>query len=147
VNSSHTEQFDRLYRRLGLSLRRQADDALSQHERQLLHRVPAPGSGGSVKLIDLAQQLGLPKSTASVLVKSLEQRGLLRRERNPSNERELAIALTEAGAARVAADSVLDPAGLSAALGELSKKERRSMLKALEHLADACEAAAADRHA
>jgi len=140
VNSSHTEQFESLYRRLWLALRRASDDELSNHELQLLHRVPAPGTG-SVKLIDLVQHLALPKSSASVLVKNLEQRGLLRRERNPNNERELAIALTDEGAARVAADSVLDPAGLSAALGELSKKERRNMLKALEHLAEACEAA------
>ena len=139
MNSSHTEQFDSLYRRLGLALRRPPDDELSDHELHALHRIPPPG-GGSVKLIDLAQRLALPKSTASVLVKGLEQRGFLRRERNPNNERELAIALTDAGAERVAADSVLDSAGLAAALGELSKKERRNMLKALEHLADACEA-------
>jgi DNA-binding MarR family transcriptional regulator len=144
VNSLHTEQFETLYRRLWAVLRRRETVDLSQHEAQLLHHVPPSGSG-SIKLIELAQHLALPKSTASVLVKNLEQRGLLRRERNPNNERELAIALTDEGAARVAADTVLDPARLSAGLGELSKKERRNMLKALEHLVDICEAAAADR--
>ena len=141
MNSSHTEQFDSLYRRIWLALRRASDDELSEHERRALHRIPAPGSG-TLKLSDLVAHLRLPKSTASVLVKHLEQRGFLRRERNPNNERELAIALTDEGAARVATDTVLEPAGLAAALGELSKKERRSMLKALEHLAAACEAAA-----
>jgi len=141
VNSTDPEQFEKLYRRLWQALRRPDDDDLSQHELQLLHHIPAPGAG-TVKLVELAQHLALPKSSASVLVKNLEQRGFLRRERNPQNERELAIGLTDQGAARVAADTVLDPAGLAAALGALAKKERKGMLKALEHLAKASEAAA-----
>lgn len=140
VNSPGTEQFDKLYGRLWRALRRREADDLSQHEMQLLHHVPAAASG-SVTLQQLAQHLALPKSTASMLVKDLERRGFLRRSRNPRNERELAIVLTDLGAARVAADTVLDPAGLAAALAQLSKKERRRMLEALEHLVRVSEAA------
>jgi DNA-binding MarR family transcriptional regulator len=138
VNSPETEQFERLYGRLWRALRRREADDLSQHEIQLLHHVPGPGNG-SISLNHLAHHLALPKSTASVLVKDLERRGFLRRARNPRNERELAIVLTDEGAARVAADTVLDPLELSAALGALSTEERRAMLGALDHLAQASE--------
>jgi DNA-binding MarR family transcriptional regulator len=121
------------------ALRRREDTDLSQHEIQLLHHVPAPGRG-SFSLTRLAHHLALPKSTASVLVKDLERRGLLRRARNPHNERELAIVLTDLGAARVVADTVLDPEALAAALATLSAEERQAMLEGLEHLAQASEA-------
>ena len=140
VNSPEAEQFENLYGRLWRALRRREDSDLSQHELQLLHHVPGPGSG-SLSLTQLAQHLALPKSTASVLVKDLERRGFLRRARNEQNERELAIVLTDLGAARVAADTVLDPEGLSAALAALDAEERQAMLDGLQHLAQASEAA------
>ena len=133
-----------LYGRLWRSLRRREHTDLSQHEIQLLHHVPAPGEG-SLSLNQLAQHLALPKSTASVLVKDLERRGFLRRARNPRNERELAIALTDLGAARVAADTVLDPTGLGTALAALGAEERQTMLAGLQHLVQASEAAASMR--
>jgi DNA-binding MarR family transcriptional regulator len=115
---------------------------LAQHELQLLHRVPDAGVG-RVSLQYLARQLGMPKSTASALVKDLERRGFLRRARNPNNERELAIELTAAGAERVAADTLLEPSGLDAAMSALTPKQRRRMLKSFERLVMAAEAAAA----
>jgi DNA-binding MarR family transcriptional regulator len=145
VNSPEAEQFEQLYGRLWAALRRREQSDLSQHELQLLHHVPAPRTGESISLNHLARHLALPKSTASVVVKELERRGFLRRARNPRNERELAIVLTDLGAERVAADTVLDPAGLTAALTALQPEERRSMLAALEHLARASETAAAQR--
>ena len=145
MNSPETEQFDQLYGRLRRSLRRHRDDDLSQPEIELLHHVPSPGRG-TVNLSDLARRLVLPKSTASALVKGLETRGFLRRWRNPRNERELAIVLTDAGAARVAAHTVLDPKALSLALGALKRKERRALLHALEHLVEASESSGVKRY-
>jgi hypothetical protein len=59
------------------------------------------------------------------------------RTRDPRDERRLALVLTRRGAARVAADSVLDPARLTAALDALDTTERRTLVAAFERLGDA----------
>src|SRR3982750_1229296 len=121
VNRSVSEHFESLYRRIwGAPNRPDAPD-LSQHERQLLHHVPV---AGAVSLTWLAEHLGLPKSTASTVVKSLGQRGFVERARDPEDERRLAIALTERGRDRLAEDTVLDPAGLRSALAALPPQVR-----------------------
>jgi len=116
-----------------MTLHRGDEPDLSQHERQLLHHVPA---GGGVELKHIAWHLALPKSTASVLVKDLERRGFVTRRRDPRDERRLAITLTSKGLERVAADSVLDVRGLQTALADLSSEERRALLETIEKLAD-----------
>lgn len=136
MKRSQTERFERAYRRLWGALNRPDDPDLSQHERRLLHHVPA---AGGVSLTWLAAHLALPKSTTSVLVKSLERRGFVRRTRDPEDERRLAIVLTEEGRRRVEADTVLDPERLRAALAALAPGERRSLLAVLELLARAAE--------
>jgi MarR family 2-MHQ and catechol resistance regulon transcriptional repressor len=141
VNYSDTERFEGAYRRLWLSLHRPDAADLSQHELGLLHHVPAEGG---IALSALAQHLALPKSTASVLVKALERRGFLRRARDARDERRLAIALTPAGQARVAADTVLNTPRLAAALEQLSPAARRALLKGVEQLAAAGEQLPAD---
>ena len=106
MNSPDHERFERAYRRVWGALHRGDEPGLSQHERQLLHHVPA---AGGVALTDLARHLALPKSTASVVVKDLERRGFVRRRRDARDERRLAIVLTAEGRRRVAADTVLEP--------------------------------------
>ena len=137
MNSSESERFERLYRRIWGSLNRQDDPDLSQHERQVLHHVePA----GGVALTWLAGHLGLPKSTTSVLVKSLAARGYVERARDPSDERRLAIRLTDKGRRTVRADTVLRPDSLAHALAKLDPDTRSALLAGLERLADAAEA-------
>ena len=138
MKRSAVEQFETLYRRVWGALNRPDAPDLSQHERQLLHHVPVDGA---VSLTWLAEHLGLPKSTASTVVKSLGQRGFVARARDPQDERRLAIALTELGRARLAEDTVLDPAGLRAALATLPPGVRAGLLDGLERLADAAESA------
>jgi DNA-binding MarR family transcriptional regulator len=137
VNSSHSRQFEELYRRLWAALHR-GDEAegLGQHERALLAHV-----GSGVSLTWLARHLLLAKSTASVLVKDLERRGYLRRERDPGDERRLRITLTPAGERAVAADTVLEPAGLAAAMETLEPAERTRLLALLDRLVRAAETA------
>ncbi len=48
---------------------------------------------------DLADRLGLEKSTVSRLVGGLERRGWVRRDRDPENRRYLRLSLTDEGAA------------------------------------------------
>src|SRR5438270_1030779 len=130
-NQSIAEQFDQLYGQLWRSLSKPDADDLSQHERQLLHHVPA---AGGIPLGDVASHLGIPKSSASEQVKSLERRGFLSRRRDLHDERRLSIVLTVKGQARVAADSVLDLDRLGAALKKLSSRERVALLAGLERL-------------
>ena len=136
MNSSDPERFERAYRRIWGALHKGDDPELSQHERQLLHHVPTTGG---IALTALAEHLALPKSTASVVVKDLERRGFVRRARDERDERRLAIVLSEAGAARVKADTVLEPERLAAALAALSREARAALLDHFEALADAGE--------
>jgi DNA-binding MarR family transcriptional regulator len=118
-----------------MHLRRGDDDDLSEHERRLLHHIPATAPG--VALGDVARHLALPNSSASVLVKDLARRGFVRRTRDPRDERRLALVLTRRGAERVAADSVLDPERLAVALAALGPGERRALVAGLERMAEA----------
>ena len=88
----------------------------------------------------VASHLMLPKSTASVLVKDLERRGFVRRRRDASDERRLAIVLTAKGRRRVQADTVLEPRALESALGALPQRERRALVRGMARLAEAAEA-------
>ena len=134
ANQSDAEQFDQLYRRVWETFFKADVEDLSQHERQLLHHVP---SDGGIPLGDVARHLGIPKSSASEQVKSLERRGFLTRRRDPNDERRLAIVLTEAGVGRVRSDSILDLDRLGAALKNLSGSQRRALIKGLDRLASA----------
>jgi DNA-binding MarR family transcriptional regulator len=135
VNSSVNERFQAAYARLWLQLRRGDDPDLSEHERQLLHHIPARAPG--VPLGAVADHLALPRSSASVLVKGLARRGFVRRARDRYDERRLALLLTAEGARRVAADTVLDRDRLDAALAALGDDERDALLAGLERLAEA----------
>jgi MarR family transcriptional regulator, temperature-dependent positive regulator of motility len=136
MKGSAAEHFEKLYRRVWGALNRPDAPDLSQHERQLLHHIPADGV---VSLTRLAEHLGLPKSTASTVVKALGQRGLVERARDPGDERRLAITLTERGRVRLGEDTVLEPAALAAALAKLTPAVRGALLDGLEQLAVAAE--------
>ena len=138
ANQSAAEQFDHLYGRLWRAFFKADSEDLSQHERQLLHHVAAEKG---IALGMVARHLGIPKSSASEQVKSLERRGYLTRGRNADDERRLSIVLTVAGAARLRRDSVLDLARLAAALRKISAQDRRALLVGLERLAAAADLA------
>ena len=135
MNSSANERFQDAFARVWLHLRRGDDPDLSEHERQLLHHIPARPPG--VTLGEVADHLALPRSSASVLVKDLARRGFVRRARDRADERRLALLLTAEGARRVAADSVLDPGRLDAALAVLDPDARTALVEALERVAAA----------
>jgi MarR family transcriptional regulator, organic hydroperoxide resistance regulator len=125
-----------LYGRLWRALFKADVEDLSQHERQLLHHV---GDERGVPLGVVAHHLGIPKSSASERVKSLERRGFLTRSRNPEDERRLSIVLTDMGVARVRRDSVLDLVRLAAALKKIPAEDKRALLAGLERLAAAAD--------
>ena len=63
----------------------------------------------------------------------------MRRARDERDERRLAIVLTDEGAARVKADTVLEPERLAQALDALEPSQRAQLLTLVETLADAGE--------
>lgn len=79
----------------------------------------------------IAQQLALESSTLTPLLKRLEAAGLVKRSRNPDNERQVVIALTPQGAQLRAAATCLGSALLDASgndageLGELNRRVRQ----------------------
>ena len=71
---------------------------------------------GPLSVKDLSGLLQLDPGTLSPLLKRLEAAGLLRRERNPKDQRNLALALTDKGIAlRAQAEKI--PAGIIERLG------------------------------
>jgi DNA-binding MarR family transcriptional regulator len=132
MDCSETERFERACRRLWEALHRAGEPDLSRREMELLHRIPA---AEGVPLTHVARHLGLPKSTASLVVKALERRGFLERRRDRRDERRLALVLTEEGRRRVAADRLFDPDRLAAALATLPLLERGVLIEGLERLA------------
>ncbi len=78
--------------------------------------MPARWQHGSLSVKDLSGLLQLDPGTLSPLLKRLEAAGLLRRERDPRDQRNLALTLTDEGRAlRAAAEQV--PAGIVERLG------------------------------
>jgi MarR family transcriptional regulator, organic hydroperoxide resistance regulator len=79
----------------------------------------------------LGEQLGLESSTLTPLLKRLEAGGIVKRARNPDNERQVIVALTEAGRALESKAGCLGAALLEAsgqtpeALGRLNHDVRR----------------------
>lgn len=140
MEGSESERFERAYGRLWTSLRRANDADLARHEVRLLRRL---GGEDGTPLTPLARHLGLPKSTASLVVKELERRGFLERRRDREDERRLALVLTEEGRRRVAADRLFEPERLTAALATLPLLERRVLIEGLERLAEVSEASGA----
>jgi DNA-binding MarR family transcriptional regulator len=130
------DRFEVAYRRIWRVLQRPTETDLSGQALQVLRQVPAEGA---ISLTGLAGQVGLPKSTASVLVKALAGKGLLTRGRDQADERRLRIALTEKGQDALAADTVLAPDRLADALAALPQATRESLLAGMEHLATVSE--------
>ncbi|UEM07578.1 MarR family transcriptional regulator (plasmid) [Skermanella rosea] len=79
----------------------------------------------------IAEQLALESSTLTPLLKRLEAAGLIRRTRNPENERQVVIALTDQGRALenragCLGETLLEASGQSPAeLGDINVKVRR----------------------
>src|SRR3712207_9445085 len=84
---------------------------------------------GTLSVKELSGLLQLDPGTLSPLLKRLEAAGLLRRERDPRDQRNLALALTDEGSAlRDQAEKI--PAGIIERLG-MTVEQLTSLLDAL----------------
>jgi DNA-binding MarR family transcriptional regulator len=94
---------------------------------------------GPLAIKDLSRLLQLDPGTLSPLVKRLEQAGFVRRDRDPRDERALAIALTDEGRAlRAQAERI--PAGIVEHLG-MPLEELLSLHTALTRVIEASQGA------
>jgi DNA-binding MarR family transcriptional regulator len=85
---------------------------------------------------ELARRLRLDRSVVSRLADALEERGWLRRERHPQDQRAVQLVLTDEG--RAAADRLAGArrARLTTLLDGVPVEERDTVLRALEVLTD-----------
>jgi DNA-binding MarR family transcriptional regulator len=85
---------------------------------------------------ELARRLRLDRSVVSRLADALEERGWLRRERHPQDQRAVQLVLTDRG--RMAADRLAGArrARLATLLDGVPADERDNVLRALEVLTD-----------
>jgi DNA-binding MarR family transcriptional regulator len=96
---------------------------------------------GELPVKKLGEHLRLDSGTLSPLLKRLEAAGLLRRERDPKDQRNLALALTDKGRAlRAEAEKI--PAGIVARLG-MPIEELMTLQKALGRVIEASQRALA----
>ena len=89
-----------------------------------------------VKMSELADYLGLDKSTISGLVDRAEKRGLLRREPNPVDGRAVDVFLTDEGTELAGRGAAQIARALSPVTGKLTRAEARRLTTLLETILD-----------
>ncbi len=91
---------------------------------------------GPLDQVGISGRIALDRTTVSVVVRNLEERGLVRREVSARDRRSKPVSLTEAGQALV--DSALPAveAAQERMLSPLSASERKRFLQFLQKMAD-----------
>jgi DNA-binding MarR family transcriptional regulator len=92
-------------------------------------------TGGPRRITELAQLERLAQPTMTLLVKRLEQRGLVGRERHADDGRVVLVSLTEAGSAALLEFRARASAALRAYLAEMSDEQIAALAEATETLA------------
>ncbi len=122
-----------LVRRASLLLRlfaRQVSTGLSRTEAGLLSTL----SGGPRRITALAELEGLAQPTMTLLVKRLEEQGLVTRKRQADDGRVVLVSLTEAGTAALAEYRARASAALRSYLAEMSDAQVETLAAAAEAL-------------
>ncbi len=88
---------------------------------------------------ELADHLGVTPSTVSLMLKRMEERGLVARRRDPADRRAMNVYLTPEGEALAEAWSDLDPELLDRVLLALDPVRRTQVLRGLNILAEAAD--------
>ncbi|WP_407566018.1 MarR family winged helix-turn-helix transcriptional regulator [Streptomyces sp. 184] len=92
---------------------------------------------GSVKLVALAQQLGVNPSTAMRMVDRLITAGLISRQVNPSDRRETVLRLTPAGLRIVDEVTARRRDEIAAVVERMAPQQREALVAALTAFTDA----------
>ena len=91
-------------------------------------------SGGPRRITELAEFEGLAQPTTTILVKQLEQRGLVRRERQSDDGRVVLVNLTDAGTAALEDYRAQARAALGAYLATIPDEQVEALVAATEAL-------------
>ena len=95
---------------------------------------------GAIKAVDIAKRVHFSPSTLVGVLDRLEAKGLIRRERNAQDRREVSILATDAGR-RVVSEAPFPLQGsLGRSLSQLSGEEREELAGWMERLVDLLEA-------
>jgi DNA-binding MarR family transcriptional regulator len=108
------------------------------------HRITAPQlmcllavvEKGSITSIDISRRIHLSPSTLVGILDRLESKGLVQRERNEEDRREIAIRATQAGLKLASQTPFLLQYSLGKALNQLSEKERDEIAQWMERLVE-----------
>jgi DNA-binding MarR family transcriptional regulator len=95
------------------------------------------GDGGSLRLNDLADRMGVSPPTASRSVDALHQLGLVERVPDPSDRRALSIELSPAGRELLAERKEKAQAAFVPAVAALSAAERKTLSELLRRMTEA----------
>jgi DNA-binding MarR family transcriptional regulator len=120
---------------LGLLVRlltKELGERYSYTEARLLSAI----SNGPQRITDLAAAEGLAQPTMTLLVKRLEERGLVRRERQTHDQRVVLVYLTNAGEAAVKEFRGIAAAGLRRHLDAMPDRELKALAAATDVLAE-----------
>lgn len=117
--------------------RRGQKPTISARDQTILAHVPSPGARPRT----LATHLKVGPSTMSAALKRLVAMGLITMAPEAQDARAKVVRLTATGRAALAQTSVLEFSRVKAALGRLSATDRSAVVRALELLADAAQAA------
>ncbi len=106
--------------------------AITEHQASILdHLDPTRPT----TLSNLAEHMGVGRSTMSILVARLVRAGYIAQRRDPADARRASLTLTAAGARVKAENSVLDPQLLRKMLRQIPAAELETSLRGLESLA------------
>ncbi len=92
---------------------------------------------GSLSIGELATELGITTSSATVACKRLEKIGLLTRERQAEDERVVQVTLTEQGLAQIDAWRQRKRESLTDWLGVLDQHEQQELQRLIERVLEA----------
>lgn len=92
---------------------------------------------GAVKLMQVAEQLGVAPSTATRMIDRLIAAGLVSREVNPHSRREVMLTLSAAGAAVVRQVTQRRRREIARIVGRMPQRQLHGLVEALEAFSDA----------
>jgi DNA-binding MarR family transcriptional regulator len=100
---------------------------------RLLHR------GGSLSISELANELGIAISSATISCKRLEKAGLLTRERQSDDERVVRVTLTTTGLAQIDAWRQRKREALTRMLNVLDPQEQQALQSMIERVLESAD--------
>jgi DNA-binding MarR family transcriptional regulator len=123
--------------RLAMAVSIRAADQLGDVSTVQLRALTVLRGNSGANLVQLAQGMGVTVSTASRLVDRLVAAGLVDRRPSPQTRREISLALTRTGRARLRRYDDLRLSEVRACLDDIPPEQRDAVIAAVKQLTDA----------